>query len=117
MGSLGPFEHDQIWTGLKFCPNFHRIFVSNLNLRHQTFSLKRSECLNESNIMSDRYGISIGRILHPTDFSHGSEVAFTHALRLCCATNGSLAILHVDKERRDPDWDKYPSVRETLARW
>ena len=48
--------------------------------------------------MSDRYGISIGRILHPTDFSHGSEVAFTHALRLCCATNGSLAILHVDPD-------------------
>ena len=67
--------------------------------------------------MSDRYGISIGRILHPTDFSHGSEVAFTHALRLCCATNGSLAILHVDAEKRHPDWGKYPSVRETLTRW
>ena len=67
--------------------------------------------------MSDRYGISIGRILHATDFSHGSEVAFTHALRLCCATKGSLAILHIDPERRDPDWDKYPSVRETLSRW
>ena len=67
--------------------------------------------------MSDRYGISIGSILHPTDFSHGSEVAFTHALRLCCATHGSLAILHVDAEKRHPDWDKYPSVRETLGRW
>ncbi len=67
--------------------------------------------------MSDRYGISIGRILHPTDFSHGSEVAFTHALRLCCATNGSLAILHVDPKQKHPDWDKYPSVRETLSRW
>ena len=32
--------------------------------------------------MSDRYGISIGRIRHPTDFSHGSEVACTHAFRL-----------------------------------
>jgi nucleotide-binding universal stress UspA family protein len=67
--------------------------------------------------MNERYGISIGRILHPTDFSHGSEVAFLHALRLCCATKGSLAILHVDPERRHPDWDKYPSVRETLSRW
>ena len=67
--------------------------------------------------MSDRYGISIGRILHPTDFSHGSEVAFRHALRLCCATNGTLAILHVDPEKKHPDWDKYPSVRETLSRW
>ena len=67
--------------------------------------------------MNHRYGISIGRILHPTDFSHGSEVAFTHALRLCCATNGSLAILHVDAEKRHPDWNKYPSVRDTLSRW
>lgn len=67
--------------------------------------------------MSDRYGISIGRILHPTDFTHGSEVAFTHALRLCCATHGSLAILHVDREKRRPDWNKYPSVRDTLSRW
>lgn len=78
------------------------------------FNLLRSD---ESVIMSDRYGISIGRILHPTDFSHGSEVAFSHALRLCCATNGSLAILHVDPEKRHPDWNKYPSVRETLSRW
>jgi len=61
--------------------------------------------------------MSIGRILHPTDFSHGSDVAFLHALRLCCATKGSLAILHVDPKRRPPDWGKYPAVRETLSRW
>lgn len=67
--------------------------------------------------MTTRYGISIGRVLHPTDFSHGSEVAFLHALRITCATRGSLSILHVDHERREPDWDQYPSVRETLSRW
>lgn len=67
--------------------------------------------------MSQRYGLSIGRILHPTDFSHGSEVAFLHALRLAIATKGSLSILHVDREQKRPDWDRYPSVRETLIRW
>lgn len=67
--------------------------------------------------MSQRYGLSIGRILHPTDFSHGSEVAFLHALRLAVATKGSLSILHVDREQKRPDWDRYPSVRETLIRW
>lgn len=67
--------------------------------------------------MNDRYGISIARILHPTDFSHGSDVAFVHALRIVHAMQGSLSILHVDKERRHPDWSRYPSVRETLIRW
>ncbi len=67
--------------------------------------------------MNDRYGISIARILHPTDFSHGSDVAFVHALRLVCSVQGSLSILHVDKDRRRPDWTQYPSVRETLIQW
>ena len=64
-----------------------------------------------------RYGFSIGRILHPTDFSHGSEIAFAHALRLTCAIQGSLSVLHVDRDQKEPDWDKFPSVRETLGRW
>ena len=64
-----------------------------------------------------RYGITVGQILHPTDFSHGSQIAFAHALRLAVAAQGSLSILHVDKERRPPNWSKYPSVRDQLAVW
>lgn len=67
--------------------------------------------------MSDRYGLSLANILHPTDFSDGSEVAFAHALRLACETQGQLSILHVDRRRGPPDWDRYPSVRDTLANW
>ncbi|MEY3173310.1 MAG: hypothetical protein RLZZ436_1224 [Planctomycetota bacterium] len=67
--------------------------------------------------MSGRYGLSLAHILHPTDFSHGSEVAFAHALRLACETHGSLSILHVEREPGPPDWDQYPSVRDTLTRW
>jgi len=60
---------------------------------------------------------SFRRILHPTDFTHGSEIAFVHALRLACAIKGALTILHVDRAGKHPDWDRYPSVRDTLARW
>jgi nucleotide-binding universal stress UspA family protein len=67
--------------------------------------------------MSGRYGLSLAHILHPTDFSPGSEVAFAHALRLACETHGQLSILHVDHKPGPPDWDRYPAVRETLARW
>ena len=64
------------------------------------------------------YGPSIGNIIHPTDFSHGSDVAFTHALRLAVDMKGSLEILHVDdKDSRRPDWDRFPSVRGTLVGW
>lgn len=59
----------------------------------------------------------IRRILHPTDFTQGSETAFIHGLRLTCAVRGTLSIVHVDRVRKHPDWDQYPSVRDTLARW
>lgn len=67
--------------------------------------------------MSGRYGLSLSHILHPTDFSEGSEVAFAHALRLACETQGSLGVLHVERRPGPPDWDRYPAVRETLTRW
>lgn len=67
--------------------------------------------------MSGRYGLSLAHILHPTDFSRGSDVAFAHALRLACETHGSLGILHVERSPGPPDWDQYPAVRETLTRW
>jgi nucleotide-binding universal stress UspA family protein len=67
--------------------------------------------------MHSRYGISLGNIIHPTDFSRGSGVAFAHALRLTLGTKGQLEILHVDREKARADWDSYPSVRETLCEW
>ena len=67
--------------------------------------------------MRRTYGISISNIIHPTDFSHGSEVAFGHALKLTLGTTGQLEILHVDREHKRAAWDQYPSVRDTLVRW
>ena len=67
--------------------------------------------------MHRRYGISIGNILHPTDFSHGSDVAFAHALRMTVGAKGKLEILHVDRNPTRAEWDNYPGVRDTLCKW
>lgn len=67
--------------------------------------------------MKRQYGSSIRSVIHPTDFSHGSEIAFAHALRIVLGCKGQLEILHVDREQKRADWDNYPSVRDTLARW
>jgi nucleotide-binding universal stress UspA family protein len=67
--------------------------------------------------MRTKYGMSVGNILHPTDFSHGSDVAFAHALRLAVDAKGELEILHVDRYQTRADWDSYPSVRDTLRKW
>lgn len=58
-------------------------------------------------------------IVHPTDLSFASQDAFAHALRIAVATRGALHMLHIeDAEDSDPDdWNRFPHVRETLARW
>lgn len=67
--------------------------------------------------MSQRYGQSIGNILHPTDFSQGSFVAFAHAMKIVLALQGKLTLLHVDPDRKATDWNAYPSVRGLLNEW
>lgn len=67
--------------------------------------------------MTGRYGLAIGNVLHPTDFSHGSFVAFAHAMKLVHATRGKLTVLHVDPDKKSPDWNAYPSVRTILSDW
>jgi nucleotide-binding universal stress UspA family protein len=57
-------------------------------------------------------------ILHPTDLSEASQVAFAHALRLATHNKAFLSLLHVCADDTKPvPWEDYPSVRETLARW
>lgn len=57
-------------------------------------------------------------ILHPTDFSPASELAFVHALRLALALKARFYILHFDRERpEDIAWDAFPGVRDHLVRW
>jgi nucleotide-binding universal stress UspA family protein len=57
-------------------------------------------------------------ILHPTDLSEASQLAFAHALRLATHNKAFLFLLHVCPDDTKPvPWHDYPSVRETLERW
>lgn len=55
-------------------------------------------------------------ILHTTDFSPESELAFAHALRLAINNKARLTIMHVS-EGKHAEWDSFPSVRSTLQNW
>ncbi|MGI9516300.1 MAG: universal stress protein [Pirellulaceae bacterium] len=64
------------------------------------------------------YGDSARAILHPTDFSEASQLAFAHALAVAVANQANLTIMHVtsDPENVVP-WHEFPSVRKTLESW
>jgi nucleotide-binding universal stress UspA family protein len=61
------------------------------------------------------------RILHPSDFSKASRVAFAHALKIALQAKAELEIVHVQSHDigsdKDVDWTDFPGVRSTLARW
>src|SRR5574341_1677009 len=61
------------------------------------------------------------RILHPSDFSRASLVAFAHALKLALCSHAELEIVHVQRHKlgsdKDVHWSDFPGVRATLARW
>lgn len=56
-------------------------------------------------------------ILHPSDFSAGSEAAFEHALAIATHNRARLTIFHAEGKRHQGEWDQFPGVRDTLARW
>jgi len=58
----------------------------------------------------------IDSVLHPTDFSEGSKVAFHHALKAALLTQSRLTLLNVSPGGTS-DWADFPGVRETLERW
>lgn len=58
----------------------------------------------------------IDSVLHPTDFSEASRVAFHHALKAALLAQSKLTLLHVSSGR-DSEWSDFPGVRETLERW
>lgn len=59
--------------------------------------------------------MQIKRVLHPTDFSEASTVAFHHALRVTLLTKSKLTILSVASDMSE--WEGFPGIRETLERW
>ena len=58
----------------------------------------------------------IGSVLHPTDFSQGSKVAFYHALKAALVSGSTLTLLNVASDGRAA-WSDFPGVRETLEDW
>jgi nucleotide-binding universal stress UspA family protein len=57
-------------------------------------------------------------ILHPTDFSETSEIAFAHALAIAIKNKADLTLLHVEADKhKEIDWHDFPAIRETLERW
>ena len=61
------------------------------------------------------------RILHPSDFSRASLIAFSHALRIALRSQAELEIIHVQRHKigsaKDVQWSDFPGVRATLSRW
>lgn len=58
----------------------------------------------------------IDTILHPTDFSDASLVAFHHALKAALIARARLTLLHVTTGESGEVMD-FPAVRQTLERW
>lgn len=58
----------------------------------------------------------IQSVLHPTDFSESSLVAFHHALKAAMLSKSKLTLLHVSTDGTS-EWAHFPGVRETLERW
>jgi nucleotide-binding universal stress UspA family protein len=58
----------------------------------------------------------IDSVLHPTDFSEASRVAFHHALKAALLARSSLTLLNVSTSKT-AKWSDFPGVRETLERW
>ena len=56
-------------------------------------------------------------LLHPSNFSPGSEAAFAHALKLALEARLELKLLHVEKDGIELDWSQFPGVRDTCERW
>ena len=58
----------------------------------------------------------IRSVLHPTDFSEGSQIAFYHALKASLLSKTELNLLHI-ASNGDSGWSDFPGIRETLQRW
>jgi len=70
-----------------------------------------------SDDFSEPHRLTLTHIFHPTDFSLSPEIAFAHALKLTLATKAKLTVFHVNKGLEASQFEDFPQVRDTLARW
>ena len=59
----------------------------------------------------------IDHVLHPSDLSEASQVAFAHALKAALIAGGRLTMMHVAKKPGGAQWGDLPGVQDTLDRW
>src|SRR4051812_42352166 len=59
----------------------------------------------------------IDSILHPSDFSDASRVAFAYALKAALIAKAKLTLLHISPAAATTEWGEFAGVRETLERW
>ena len=64
----------------------------------------------------DEIAPAIRHVLHPSDFSDASRVAFVHALKVALITKARLSLIHETSDEQR-DWSEFPDVQETLVRW
>jgi nucleotide-binding universal stress UspA family protein len=70
-----------------------------------------------SSEFSEPHPLTLTHIFHPTDFSLSPEIAFAHALKLTLATKAKLTVFHVNKGLETTEFEDFPHVQDTLARW
>jgi nucleotide-binding universal stress UspA family protein len=66
----------------------------------------------------DASAAPIRSVLHATDLTVSSELAFAHALKIALAGKTKLYVLNADPgDAYEVDWSAFPGVRRTLAKW
>ncbi len=68
-------------------------------------------------ILIDQGDGPVNFVLHPTDLSEASLVAFHHALAIAIRRGAQFTLLHAVGRRATDNWVDFPSVRQTLKRW
>ena len=59
----------------------------------------------------------LDHVLHPSDLSVASQVAFAHALKAALISRARLTMLHVSPKPGGLRWEDFPGVHDTLERW
>ncbi len=77
-----------------------------------------NEQLGSKDQMVEERAPVVHSVLHLTDFSIESEIAFAHALAIATLRKADLTILHVGKQNfSGDDWQQFPSAEIILKRW
>lgn len=68
-------------------------------------------------ILTEASDLPVDSVLHPTDLSQASLMAFHHALAIAIHRGAQFTLLHATGGRSTDSWADFPGVRDTLARW